>query len=243
MLFEGRNKSYGAYTIRKNYSRNVFIALCLTTISFLALTIWPVISGYLSARFDERKKITEVINLEEPPPIDKSAPPPEYVEPPPLRQTLKFTAPIIVTNPDTDEVPPTQAEVKFIQVSTITQEGSEIAELPPDPSLEVADNSVFTLVEEMPSFPGGDLKLLQMLSRIHYPRSARENGVAGAVFLTFIVDKEGKIKDAKVLKGIGGGCDEEALRVLLALPDWSPGRQNGRPVSVRSTVRVNFALN
>ncbi|MFN8164636.1 MAG: energy transducer TonB [Bacteroidia bacterium] len=83
---------------------------------------------------------------------------------------------------------------------------------------------MFTVVEEMPVFPGGDDKLLQYISsNIKYPQMAKENGITGRVFVQFVVGKDGKVHDAKIVRGIGGGCDEEALRVVRSLPDWKPG--------------------
>ena len=95
----------------------------------------------------------------------------------------------------------------------------------------------------MPGFPGGEAKLFEYLQKnIKYPPVARENGIQGRVYVTFVVDKEGKIRDAKILRGIGGGCDEEALRVVRAMPDWKAGRQNGRSVQVQYNLPVNFTL-
>src|SRR5205085_12283823 len=101
---------------------------------------------------------------------------------------------------------------------------------------------IFTVVEEMPSFPGGEEKLFEYLSKIKYPAIAKENGISGRVYVTFVVDKDGKIRDVKTLRGIGGGCDEEAIRVVSAMPDWKPGRQNGRNVAVQYNLPVNFNL-
>ena len=109
-------------------------------------------------------------------------------------------------------------------------------------SVEPDAGKIFTVVEEMPSFPGGEAKLFEYLSKIKYPAIARENGISGRVYVTFVVDKDGKIKDAKLLRGIGGGCDEEALRVVKSMPDWKPGRQNGRNVTVQYNLSVNFNL-
>ena len=95
----------------------------------------------------------------------------------------------------------------------------------------------------MPSFPGGEEALMKYLgTQIKYPVMARENGISGRVYLSFYVDKDGKVKEVKVLRGIGGGCDEEALRVVRAMPDWKPGRQNGRNVAVYYNVPVSFNL-
>ena len=246
IVFENRNKEYGGYILRKKYQSYVLTALIISVLIIGLSISAPMILSVLSKiNLENKLKITESIKLEEPPPIDKNTPPPPPVEPPPpLRQTIKFTPPKVVKMEEMEEPPPTQEQAKETQVSTITQEGSnDIVELPPDPIVTNEEETVFIAVEEMPSFPGGDQKLAELLARIKYPIIARENNISGYVYLSFVVDKEGKIKDAKVIRGIGGGCDEEALRVLMSLPDWRPGRQNGRAVSVKSSVRVNFTLN
>jgi protein TonB len=130
-------------------------------------------------------------------------------------------------------------------VGVVTQEGTEGAtELPPEPVVADPDEGkVFTYVEEMPTFPGGEAAMYEYISRkIVYPALARENGITGRVFMNFIVDKDGNIKDVKVLRGIGGGCDEEATRVIKAMPNWKPGKQNGRAVQVSFNVPINFTL-
>jgi protein TonB len=244
ILFEHRNKSYGAYIIRRQYTRNVFVALLITILLVFTFIAFPYISGFFQKQITAKSKTTGLVILEEPPPIDKvTPPPPPLVEPPPLH-TIKFTPPVIVPDAEAEEPPPTQDEIKNIQVSTVSQEGADIIDLPTNDIMkeEIVEDKIFTIVEEMPHFPGGDKELLQRLARINYPITARENGISGAVYLSFVVEKDGRIKDAKILKGIGGGCDEEALRVLMTLPDWIPGKQNGRPVAVRSSVRVNFTL-
>jgi protein TonB len=158
-------------------------------------------------------------------------------------QTIKFTPPKVVKDEEVEEPPPTQEEIKNERVGTETREGlTDVVDLPPDLNADNGENQIFTVVEEMPSFPGGEKGLLKYLSHIKYPVVAREQGVGGWVYLNFIIDKDGKVRDANVVKGIGSGCDEEALRVVMAMPMWKPGRQNGRNVQVRSNIRVNFSL-
>ena len=92
-------------------------------------------------------------------------------------------------------------------------------------------------------FPGGQEALLKYISEnIKYPAIARENGITGKVFLRFVVDKEGYVGNVEVLRGVGGGCTEEAKRVIKSLPRFKPGKQNGRPVPVYYNVPVNFNL-
>jgi protein TonB len=245
IVFEYRNKSYGAFSLRKNYQQTVLFALILSITVIVLVFITPLaISYFTKINFKKSIGISESVNLEEPPPIDKSTPPPPpVVPPPPIQQTIKFTPPKVVKDEEVEEPPPTQEEVKEAQVSTVTQEGEKnLIDLPPEQVADPDEGKVFTVVEEMPSFPGGEAKLLELLSHIQYPTLAREEGISGWVYLNFIIDKDGKIRDAKITKGIGGGCDEEALRVLLSLPDWKPGRQNGRAVAVRNNIRINFSL-
>ena len=103
------------------------------------------------------------------------------------------------------------------------------------------DGRIFTIVEEMPKFPGGDSALKKfLLNHIRYPALARENRITGIVFVTFVINTEGKVTDPRLLKGIGYGCDEEALRVVSQIPDWMPGKQNGKNVAVQFNLPIKF---
>jgi protein TonB len=95
----------------------------------------------------------------------------------------------------------------------------------------------------MPAFPGGEEELFKYLSKnIKYPSMARENGISGTVYVTFVVETNGDITDVKKLRGVGGGCDEEAIRVVKAMPGWSAGKQNGKPVRVQYNLPIKFTL-
>jgi len=108
---------------------------------------------------------------------------------------------------------------------------------------EVEEEQIFTIVEEMPSFPGGEAELFKYLGKnIKYPQMATDAGISGVVYVTFVVDKDGKIRDAKVLRGIGGGCDEEAVRVVKSMPTWKPGKQRGKSVTVQYNLPIRFTL-
>lgn len=120
---------------------------------------------------------------------------------------------------------------------------------PPPPKVEKqkpqseATVDVFTVVEQMPRFPGGDeARLKYLVENINYPEEARKNGIQGTVYAQFIVEKDGKINEVRVLRGIGGGCDEEAVRVIKNMPDWIPGRQRGENVSVQFNMPIKFVL-
>lgn len=103
--------------------------------------------------------------------------------------------------------------------------------------------SVFKYIEVMPEFPGGLEKMMKFLQEnLKYPPDARENGIQGRVVTQFVVDEEGNISDVQILKGIGGGCDEEVVRIVKTMPKWNPGKQNGTPVKVYYKMPVTFAL-
>ncbi|NND94856.1 MAG: energy transducer TonB [Flavobacteriales bacterium] len=108
---------------------------------------------------------------------------------------------------------------------------------------EVVEEEIFTIVETMPSFPGGEKAMFEYLGKnTKYPTLAKESGIQGMVVLTFVVEKNGEITDVKVLRGIGGGCDEEAIRVVKNMPKWSPGKQRGKPVKVQYNLPYRFIL-
>jgi len=108
---------------------------------------------------------------------------------------------------------------------------------------EVVEAEIFTVVESMPEFPGGPAKMMEYIAKnIKYPAMARESGIQGRVFVNFVVEPDGSVSNVKVLRGIGGGCDEEAVRVVEAMPKWTPGRQRGKAVRVSFNLPVRFTL-
>ena len=108
---------------------------------------------------------------------------------------------------------------------------------------EVVEQEIFQIVEEMPAFPGGEQKLMEYVGKnIKYPQIARETGIQGRVFIGFVVEPDGSVSNVKLLRGIGGGCDEEAMRVVKSMPKWKPGKQRGKAVRVSYMLPVNFKL-
>lgn len=107
----------------------------------------------------------------------------------------------------------------------------------------VQEQEIFLVVEEQPAFPGGDAARLKYFAQnIHYPVEAREIGIQGTVYIGFVVEPDGSVSNIKILRGIGGGCDEEAIRVVGQMPKWNPGKQRNRPVRVQFTLPVRFTL-
>ena len=130
-----------------------------------------------------------------------------------------------------------ELEVKNIEVD----EGSKI-EIPDEPE-DLPDDITYVRVQKMPQFGNGDADILNYLAKnIRYPREAIELGISGIVYLKFVVDKKGNVGDVQVLRGIGGGCDEEAVRKVQAMPKWTPGKQMGKPVNVYYNIPVKFTL-
>jgi protein TonB len=245
LVFANRNKEYGAYQLRRKYEKRVINALLLTISGIALAVIVPIIANMLSkVDFGKNVKVTDEILLDAPP-IDKSAPPPPpVIPPPPVQQTIKFTPPKVVKDEEVEEPPPTQEETKDVTVATETHEGDKNAvELPPETPVGDDEGKIFTIVEEMPSFPGGEEKMMEYIAKnIKYPPVARENGITGRVYVNFYIDKDGKVQNVKIVRPIGGGCDEEALRVVKSMPTWKPGKQNGRAVNVNYNLPINFTL-
>jgi len=114
----------------------------------------------------------------------------------------------------------------------------------PDIEKIPTENIVYLMVNEMPQYPGGDTKRINFLARnIKYPKNAMKKGIQGTVFVTFILDETGSVTNAEILKGIGGGCDEEAIRLVKLMPRWKPAKDNGKPVRFRFNMPLRFTLN
>lgn len=136
-------------------------------------------------------------------------------------------------------------ENEFVVNAEVTEETKnvEITQVKVEEEEEVAEEPIFTVVEEEPKFPGGMEALYKYLgSNIKYPQLARENGITGKVYVTFVVEKDGSIANPRILRDIGGGCGAEAIRVVKAMPKWSPGKQRGKAVRVQFNLPVNFNL-
>ncbi len=257
IVFAGRNKEYGAYQLRKENVRNTNKALIIGGLLFIIAIASPIILKYIQGKESEDKaklKETEVV-LSAPPPIDeKLPPPPPPVEPPPPKvDQVKFPPPVV--KPDeqvVEEEPPTIKELEKADPGQKTIKGDPNADIvintpvgegPINQEKTEDTNQIFTNVEVLPSFPGGLDAFGKFLGKnLRYPPIARDNGIQGRVYCNFVVEKDGSLTDIKVVRGIGGGCDEEAIRVLKNSPKWTPGVQNGRNVRVSYTIPIYFQL-
>ena len=136
-------------------------------------------------------------------------------------------------------------ETEDIEINAVVEQNEIIEEYVAPEVVEevVVEQEIFTMVEEMPSYPGGEAKLMDYIAKnMRYPQIARESGIQGRVFLNFVVEPDGSLSNVVVARGIGGGCDEEAVRVVKSMPKWKPGKQRGRAVRVSYTLPVNFRL-
>ena len=164
-------------------------------------------------------------------PITQQEPPPPPPPPPPQTTIIE----IVEDDVELEE----ELEIMETEIDEDTEiEIVEIAE-------EVYEEpEIFTIVEQMPSFPGGEAKLFQYLGEnMKYPAMARDAGITGVVYVTFVVKEDGKIDGVRILRGVGGGCDEEAIRVVKSMPRWTPGKQRGKSVRVQYNLPIRFVLN
>ncbi len=268
MVFAGKNKEYGAYQLRKGTSgRNIKALLILVIAAALVggFLAWKVIEQKQAEEQQAYMEAMELANLQKQ--AKKEEKKKEQVKPkiepkkeiPVARETQKFTAPVIKK----DELVKEENQVKQmdklddkVAVGSEDKEGvkdrtleavrSEIAVAAPPPTQapkpEVA-TKVFDVVEEMPSFPGGNAALMSYLnSNTKYPVVAQENGVQGRVIISFVVERDGSISDVKVARSVDPSLDREAQRVVKSMPRWTPGKQNGQTVRVKYTVPVVFRL-
>lgn len=248
MIFENRNKEYGAYVVRKGY----FTSLCVgvtTTMAVVGLILaYPLLSKLF--RNDEvapapvpRKLV--YTELSAPPPLDKPKPPPPAVQLPRLKKVIRFVPPKVVRE-EIVELPPTLAEIKKNEISAEAVDGPEqvIFDEPATEIISAGDDELFTVVDQQPEYAGGYEAMMAFIQRnMQYPTMARKMQIQGTVHVSFIVSKTGAISDVKVLRGMMKECDQEAVRVVSMMPPWIPGKQNGRPVNVRFILPLKFRLN
>lgn len=256
LVFEGRNKLYGAYYLRKIYDDYVLRAMAYAILGFGLAVGGPVI--WEKIKPEEEVVVEEIVTVDpkmiEPPPIDPKTPPPPPLPaapPPPKVSTIRFVPPEVVPDEEVTEDPPKQEELKTVQAGTETVQGDPTADpnelsmdqtgtgdvigAPPEPEPE------FTFVEQEPVPPGGDI-MAYFQKHLKYPQKAINADIEGKVFVSFLVLSNGDVDDVKLLKGIGYGCDEEAIRVVKTMPKWTPGKNGGREVKVRLSIPILFKL-
>jgi protein TonB len=266
IVFDGRNRHYGAYQLRALYQRHMMRALVIATALLALLLIFPLAARLLQgpAPTIGRPHHTEPVELTDvvlparpdivPPPPAKAQPaqPAAAAVPHTVAASIKYTAPKVSATATTD-IP----EIDVLAGRTIgsaTVEGPVATDpnAPAGPAVTgpatagvVAPAAPYTYVEQMPELPGGGgqaaiVAAIQKAAR--YPSSALRAGAEGKVFVSFVVNALGEISEVKVVKGLGYGLDEETMRAVKSLPRFIPGKQNGQAVSVAFTVPISFQI-
>ena len=259
LVFEGRNKEYGAYVQREESSDRHLQALFIITVFALGLIFLPrVIKSTLSVP-DGGVIITGVVNptvLTAQEEVDKT-PVAKVVPPPPsLKPTIGFTLPKVtpddkVNNEELMQTQQALTESKAdISVATITgdPEGTvDVVDVGKQQATIIGETSKPVIpdrVEVMPVFPGGDAALMKWLQdNLIYPVDAQERNIQGRVSLRFVVRPDGSVDGVEVVKGLDPSCDKEAVRAVKKMPKWIPGKQNGTAVAVYYSLPITFKLN
>lgn len=263
LVFEGRNQSYGAYKLRKGTAkRNVW---ALIIVGLAAALLYLGLQLQKMAEANKKVENTQVVELAKLNTEKKEAKvekkeiikqePEKVVEQ--VKSSVKFTAPIIKKDSEVkeeDEIKLDEVQKSDKAVGAFTVEGNdevggavlkakEDIAAPEPPKHVVEETKIFTVVEQMPMYPGGDAALMGYLrDNIKYPTVAAENGVQGRVVVGFVVERDGSITDVNILRGVDPSLDREAMRVVKSMPRWNPGKQNGSAVRVKYQVPVSFRL-
>lgn len=263
LVFEGRNQAYGAYKLRKGTAkRNVW---ALIIVGLAAALLYLGLQLQKMAEANKKVENTQTVELAKLNTEKKEAKvekkeiikqePEKVVEQ--VKSSVKFTAPVIKKDSEVkeeDEIKLDEVQKSDKAVGAFTVEGNdevggavlkakEDIAAPEPPKHVVEETKIFTVVEQMPMYPGGDGALMGYLrDNIHYPTVAAENGVQGRVVVGFVVERDGSITDVKILRGVDPSLDREAMRVVKNMPKWTPGKQNGSAVRVKYQVPVSFRL-
>jgi protein TonB len=262
IIFEGRNKEYGAYELRKTYNKRLIIALCSMAALLVLMYGGYLLSNAFGDKEETKSMVVQDVQLEEVRPEEEKReeppppPPPKPPDPPKVEMT-KFTPPKIVKDEEVkeDEKPPEVEKLEETQISLVNQEGvkDEGIVAPPveDAGKGVVEaprkveedwDKTFTKVEIESEYPGGAAAWMRYLNRnLRYPQEAIDNEIQGTVIVQFIVDKEGKVSDVEAISG-PEELRAEAVRVIKKSGKWTPAVQNGRQVKSYKKQPIVFRL-
>ncbi len=267
LIFEGKNKDFGAYTLRSNSVKRhnramIAVVIIIAVIAALAVLVNTVIKSVEARPEDQTEQVLTAM-MEEQAQEDEPEPEQQRVEeqkpealPEEILNTVKSSEIKIVEDNQVTEEIKSQDDLKnddravgavdfdkgTDDINVVREHINEVIveEKKPEPPKK---EEIFKAVEQMPTFPGGDAALMSYLSsHIRYPAAAQENGIQGRVVVQFVVTKTGSIGEVKVVRSKDPDLDKEAVRVVKSLPKFNPGRMNGQAVSVWYTLPVNFKL-
>ena len=263
LVFEGRNKEYGAYVLRKDTGKRNLKSMLIVFAVIIAIMAAVAAKVAIENAFPKKVAMETDVELsklaqKKEAKVEKKAPvkveEQKVVEK--VKSSVKFTPPVIKKDSEVkpeeelkspEDLNKTKTAIGSFDVKGNDEAGGEVLKAKeviaqPEPPKE-EETKVFDVVEVMPSFPGGQAALFEWLSKnIKYPVVAEENGVQGRVIVTFVVERNGSITDVQVVKSVDPSLDKEAVRVVKAMPHWIPGKQNGSAVRVKFTVPVTFRL-
>lgn len=246
IVFEGRNKSYGAYDLRRRSGSIAARAMIIGAIVFSVAVATPLILDFIGSATEEDTALDQKITTIKLPPKEKpkeDIPPPP--PPPPKVDQVKFVKPVVAKTDEVTEEPPKVEEIKDKKLGDETIKGDPDAPLSVEPvgngPKEVVedDNNIYNSagIEVKPEFPGGISKFYAFVSNNY---QSPEEDVKGRVIVSFVVEKDGSLTDIKVLKDIGYGTGPEAIRVLKRSPRWTPAEQNGKKVRCSYQLPINI---
>lgn len=263
LVFAGRNQAYGAYKLRQGTGKRNVISIIAVVCLIIACQIGLTIKKAADAEAAKRAAMNQAVELsklEQPKKAEVKqkqvkVEPEKVVEQ--VKSSIKFTAPVIKKDSEVrpedelktqDQIMETKTAIGSFDVKGNDDVNGEVLKAKeviaqPEPPKHEEESKVFDVVEQMPSFPGGNGALLEYLAtHVKYPVVAQENGVQGRVIVSFVVEKDGSITDVRVVRSVDPSLDREAARVVSSMPRWTPGKQNGSAVRVKYNVPVMFKL-
>lgn len=254
LVFEGKNRSYGAYDMRQTSGKRHTLAFIIIVIfaAFMAVlpTLIETVKSYtIRDVMSEKTQLTD-LKLEDQVKEENIIRQQEAPPPPPLKSTIKLTE-VEITEENIEEgqelksqeeITSSKTQISVADVKGTDEEhGIDIADL--EEHKVIVEEKPFTTVEQMPQFPGGEDELMRfILGNLRYPSVAKEVGIEGRVIIRFVVSKTGDVTNVEILRGLDPSCDKEALRVVKMMPNWIPGKQNGRSVPVYFTLPIVYRL-
>ena len=247
IVFEGRNKVYGAYDLRKSNPKTTLRALIIGSVLFGFAIAAPLIINMIPKGGDDTTLDQKIVTVKLPPkeqPKENIPPPPP---PPPKVDQVKFVKPVVAKAEEVVEEPPKIVEIKDKKLGAETIKGDPDAELTVEPVGNgpadiVDDNNIYNTagIEVKPDFPGGMAKFYKFVGNNY--RTPEELESSGKVYVSFVVEKDGSLTDIKVVRDVGFGTGKEAVRVLKSCPKWTPGEQNGKKVRVLYSLPITIQI-
>jgi len=251
LVFEHRNKEYGAYQLRKSYNKRLTLIMLGMLLTFaLGALILFIVRNLPKEEVDAPKGSDKTWTVQ-PPPEDLPPPPPTTPPPPPLEKMTAFIPPVIEDDPVTDPVP-TQDQLEDTKAGDKTQDGSDENFDPPQPDenkpkeIEDKPEPIETFVEEEADYPGGAGEMAKFINEnIDYPQEAIDLGIKGRVTVRFVVEKDGRVSNVSVAGPLAGckACDKAAVQVVEKMPPWTAGKNGGRAVRTWVTLPIKFEVN